>query len=242
MIRSTNNPSEFLPIDRHAVALVSGGLDSVVSLAIADKELTIELVLFCNYGQRSLAKEQSSVIDVAGYYGLPFREVNIGWLKELSPEGMRGGDKRTGAADTPDANDVNQLDAIDAVWVPNRNGVFLNVAAAFAERYGCGSLVTGFNREEAVEFRDNTSEYVDAVNRSFEFSTRNRVSVVSYTLNLTKREILRKGIELGVPFDTIWSCYRDGERMCGRCASCQRLKTAIDSLPDEERPLIEFET
>jgi 7-cyano-7-deazaguanine synthase len=241
MIRSTNDASEFRPIDRRAVALVSGGLDSVVSLAIADKKLNIELVLFCNYGQRSLAKEQSSVIDVAGYYGLPFREVNIGWLKELSPKGMRGGDKRAGPTDTINANDVNRLDSLDAVWVPNRNGVFLNVAAAFAERYGCGTVVTGFNREEAVEFRDNTSEYVDAVNRSFEFSTRNGVRVVSYTLNLSKREILRKGIEIGIPFGTIWSCYRGGERMCGRCASCQRLKSAIDSLPDEQRPLIEFE-
>ena len=238
MVRSTNNPSEFRPTDRRAVALVSGGLDSVVSLAVADKELDIELVLFCNYGQRSLAKEQSSVIDVAGYYGLPFREVNIGWLKELSPEGMRGGDKKSRPADT---TNVNRLDSLDAVWIPNRNGVFLNVAAAFAERYGCGKVVTGFNRDEAVEFRDNSSEYVDAINRSFEFSTRNGIRVVSYTLNLTKREILRKGIELGVPFGTIWSCYRGGERMCGRCASCQRLKSAIDSLPDEQRPLIEFE-
>jgi 7-cyano-7-deazaguanine synthase len=128
------------------------------------------------------------------------------------------------------------------VWVPNRNGVFLGVAAAFAERYGCTVVVTGFNREEAAEFPDNSAEYVEAFNRGLEFSTRGAVRVVSYTLHMSKREILRRALEVGVPVGAIWSCYRGGERMCGSCASCRRLKTAIDSLPKGQQPTIEFET
>lgn len=220
-----------------AVALVSGGLDSVVSLALADRQMEVRLVLFCNYGQRSLSRERAAVIDVAGYYGLPFQEVDVTWLRELSPPGMRAGlGSEKGAGDVgPDDQGT-----IDSVWIPNRNGVLVNVAAAFAERYGCGVIVTGFNREEAVEFPDNSAEYVDAANRSLEYSTRSGVRVVSFTLGLTKRGILEKGVELGVPLGGIWSCYGEGEVMCGVCASCQRLKTALDSVPTDRRPLIEF--
>jgi 7-cyano-7-deazaguanine synthase len=227
---------------RKAVALVSGGLDSVVSLAIADKELEVRLVLFCNYGQWALRSERESVVHLAGYYGLPFHEVDITWLRELLPSGMRD---RGGAPGNETAADIarggeDDLGSLDAVWVPNRNGVLVNVAAAYAEAYGCNVVVTGFNREEAVEFPDNTPEYVDAANRGLRFSTRSGVRVVSFTQGLTKRRILRKGVELSVPLGGIWSCYRDGPLMCGVCASCRRLKAALDSLPDEQRPLIEF--
>jgi len=221
---------------RRAVALLSGGLDSVVSLAMADRELEVRLVLFCNYGQRSLTRERASVIDIVSYYGLPFKEIDITWLRDLLPAGMR-----ESAADRPAADTSDELDSLDDVWIPNRNGVLLNVAAAYAESYRCGNVVTGFNREEAVEFPDNGPEYVDAVNRGFEFSTRGGVRVISYTLGLTKREILRKGVDLSAPLSALWSCYRGGERMCGNCASCRRLKAAIDSSSPDHRPVIEFE-
>jgi 7-cyano-7-deazaguanine synthase len=220
------------------VALVSGGLDSVVSLAMADREIDIRLVLFCNYGQRSASRERAAVIDVAGYYGLPFREVDVTWLRELSPRGMRG---RAGAdADQGAPGADGELETLDAVWIPNRNGVLVNVAAAFAERYGCGVVVTGFNREEAVEFPDNSPEFVDAANRSLAYSTRSGVRVVSFTQGLTKRGIIEKGVELSVPLGGIWSCYRGGDVMCGKCASCRRLKMALDSVAADRRPLIEF--
>jgi 7-cyano-7-deazaguanine synthase len=219
-----------------AIVLLSGGLDSVVSLALADRELEVRLVLFFNYGQRSLVNERSSVVSVVSYFGLPMQEVDITWMRDLSPYAMRDQDN-TGAAEKAQRD---RLDSLDDVWIPNRNGVFLNVAAAYAERYGCDAVVAGFNREEAEEFPDNTPEYVDAVNRAFRYSTRGKVKVISYTQDLTKREILRRGVEVSAPLSTIWSCYRNESKMCGMCASCRRLRAAIDSLPSESRPVIEF--
>ena len=131
--------------------------------------------------------------------------------------------------------------SLDEVWIPNRNGVFLNVAAAYAERYGCDTVVTGFNREEAEEFPDNSAEYVDRVNRSLEMSTRNRVRVESFTIDLDKPAILKLGLELKAPLSIIWSCYRSGERMCGHCASCVRLRAALATLSAPDRPRIEFD-
>jgi len=214
--------------EKRAIALVSGGLDSVVSLAEARERDEVRLVLFVDYGQRAVTSEREAVLAVVNYYGLPFKEVALPWLAALAPEGMRAG----GA---PAA-----LDSLDAVWIPNRNGIFLNVAAAFAESFGCDLVVTGFNREEAQEFADNSAEYVDRVNSALTLSTRNGVQVVSYTIDLDKTAILERGAELRAPLGDIWSCYHAGPNMCGTCASCRRLVAAIEALEPAERPRLEF--
>ena len=221
-----------------SIALVSGGLDSVVSLARAREETDVRLVLFADYGQRAVERERAAGLGVATFYGLPYGEVDLGWMRDLSPAGMRS----PGAAWPGSAarSEPPRLESLDDVWIPNRNGLLLNTAAAFAESYRCDLIVTGFNREEGVEFPDNRGEYVEAVNRSFEFSTRNGVRVVSYTQDLDKRGIVALGVELKAPLSLVWSCYDAGERMCGRCASCRRLKAAVGALPIGERPVIEF--
>jgi len=214
-----------------SIALVSGGLDSLVSLACAVKERRVESVMFFDYGQHARDSERTSSMSAASFYGLPFQDVDIRWLETLSPVGMRSSTRGSGKDD---------LASLDQVWIPNRNGVFVNVAAAYAERYGCDTIVTGFNREEAEEFPDNSAEYVERVNRALEMSTRNGVRVESFTIDLDKPAIIRMGIELKAPLSIIWSCYRSGERMCGKCASCTRLRAAIGSLPAPDRPRIEF--
>ena len=219
-----------------SIALVSGGLDSMVSLARAVLERDVRLVMFFDYGQRARESERVSAMSAANYYGLPFTDVDVRWPESLAPPGMR-------VSTVPDrrSEPAGALRALDEVWIPNRNGVFVNVAAAYAESYSCDTLVTGFNREEAEEFPDNSREYVERANRALELSTRNRVRVESFTIDLDKRAIIRLGLELKAPLSIVWSCYRSGERMCGRCASCARLRTAIDSLPLSDRPVIEFE-
>jgi 7-cyano-7-deazaguanine synthase len=220
--------------DKRAVALVSGGLDSVVSLAKAATVMDVRLLLFFDYGQRALDRERNAVLGVANYYRFPYREVELPWLRDLAPEGMRDGE-------TDDEGGDPALDTLDAVWVPNRNGVFLNIGAAFAESYGCEVVVTGFNREEAEEFPDNSLPYVSRMNEALEMSTLNAVRVVSFTQDLDKRQILRLGNELRAPLSVIWSCYHSRELMCGRCASCKRLRAAMASLDAESRPPIRFE-
>ena len=212
-----------------SIALVSGGLDSIVSLACAVKERRVESVMFFDYGQRARASERVSSMNAANYYGLPFQDVDVRWLESLAPAGMRA----SGSGEGP-------LDSLDDVWIPNRNGVFLNIAAAYAERYHCDSIVTGFNREEAEEFPDNSAEYVERVNRALAMSTRSGVRVESFTIDLDKSAIIRMGIEIKAPLSIIWSCDRSGERMCGTCPSCKRLRAALASLPPDDRPKIEF--
>ena len=114
------------------------------------------------------------------------------------------------------------------VWVPNRNGIFINIAAAWAETLNCQLVVTGFNAEEAVTFPDNSAAYVLAVNEALSYSTANGVRVVSYTQRLNKIEIVQLGQRLGVPWQHVWSCYHGGEKMCGKCESCCRYFRALE--------------
>jgi 7-cyano-7-deazaguanine synthase len=212
-----------------SIALVSGGLDSLVSLACALEEREVRLVLFFDYGQRARHDERVSAMNAASFYGIPFHDADIRWLESLAPAGMRD----SGEENAP-------LATLGDVWIPNRNGVFVNIAAAYAEAWGCDTVVTGFNREEAEEFPDNSADYVARVNAALELSTRNSVRVESFTIGLDKREIVRLGTRLKAPLSIVWSCYRSGARMCGECASCARLRAALDSLPPDERPVMEF--
>jgi 7-cyano-7-deazaguanine synthase len=132
------------------------------------------------------------------------------------------------------------LRALDSVWVPNRNGLFLAVAASRAEAIGARVVLVGFNRDEAVDFPDNRPEFVERTNRALELSTRGKVQVVSFTQHLDKSEILAAGVELGVPIAELWSCYEAGERLCGRCASCEKLRRALERIPPEHRPSVRF--
>ena len=102
-----------------------------------------------------------------------------------------------------------------SVWVPNRNGVLLELAAAIAEDQGADSIIVGFNTEEAVTFPDNSAAYLKAMNHALSFSTANQVTVLSPTLELTKKEIIRKALESEFPLEMLWSCYDSRDKMCG---------------------------
>jgi 7-cyano-7-deazaguanine synthase len=159
---------------------------------------------------------------------VPHKIVEMPWFTEFTRTSLvnRG-------TDVPVRNSVSIDDlrtseeAAKAVWVPNRNGIFLNVAAAFAEGLNADWVIPGFNAEEAITFPDNTGEFLKATTESFRFSTSNQIEAVCFTTDLDKTAIVRRGIELGVPFDIIWPCYLAGEEPCGECESCQRFGRAM---------------
>jgi 7-cyano-7-deazaguanine synthase len=112
--------------------------------------------------------------------------------------------------------------------VENRNGIFLNIAAAFALSAGGSVVIAGFNREEAEEFPDNSREYIRAVNRALEVGEIHDIRVESPTAGMDKASIVKEGLRLGIPWDLLWSCYEGGRLMCGTCPSCSRLRAALE--------------
>lgn len=211
-----------------AVILLSAGLDSTVSLAWAARETEVVLTLTFDYGQRAARREIESAARIAQRYGIRHRSLALGFLGDLTQTALVN---RGAGVPEPEESDLDQVEGTARetalkVWVPNRNGLFVNVAACFAESMGAGLIITGFNREEAATFPDNSPNYVEAANLALSYSTLNGARVFSPTQELDKPGIVRLGLELGAPLDLIWSCYHGGEKMCGRCESCRRLQRA----------------
>lgn len=211
-----------------AVALLSGGLDSVVATWAARRTHEIALALTCDYGQRAAQREAQAAREVAGLLGCPHVLVDLRWLGALGGSALTD---PTRAIPHPDADGLDDPQLAPAtarsVWVPNRNGVLLNVAAAHAEAWGCQAIVVGFNAEEAATFPDNSRAFMTAADEFFALSTLTHPQVISPTASLTKREIVALGRELGAPLQHIWSCYLGDAEPCGRCESCRRLERAL---------------
>lgn len=201
-----------------AVVLLSGGLDSTVALAwwLAQPNHTVVLAVTVDYGQRAAPQEIAASASIAAHYQVPHQVVTLDWLRNCLPTGLLpgGASHLQGPLPTP------------AVWVPNRNGVMLNLAAALAEAKGAAFVVFGSNKEEAeAGFPDNTAAYRQALNQALRYSTANAVQVVAPVEQLDKAAIVALGKQLGAPFQWMWSCYEGGPTPCGQCASC-RLRVA----------------
>lgn len=203
------------------IVLLSSGLDSTVNIYEAKKSGSVKLALTFDYGQRSAKKEIENSAKTCAHLTIPHKILSLPWLKEITSTSLVNTN-----ADVPVGMDIDNLIEINEtakkVWVPNRNGIFLSVAAAFAETLKADFIVPGFNREEAVSFPDNSVAYMDAFSNSLKYSTMNRVKVKCYTASLDKTEIVNRGLELGVNFDFVWPCYFSGEQICGECESCLR--------------------
>ena len=111
--------------------------------------------------------------------------------------------------------------------MPNRNGLFLNIAGSFADAENYDYILIGANKEEAQTFPDNTKEFIERVNAEFEFSTRKHPKVVAPLINYNKNDIVKLALEHEIPLNLVKSCYAGGEKHCGKCESCIRLKNAL---------------
>ncbi len=198
-----------------SVLLLSGGLDSLVAAYAARAEHPPALAITFDYGQRAAAPELRTALEVCADLGAQHRLIKLPWLARLAPPAVADP-----SSDLSAATD-------ESVWVPARNAVFISIAASFAEALGCEAIVCGFNAEEAATFPDNSPEFVRRCDAMLELATRNAPKVVSPTLELTKAEIVRLGGELGAPLHLVWSCYGAGPEHCWECASCRRLRAAL---------------
>ena len=200
------------------IILLSGGLDSLVSLDIAKKDMDVELALFFNYGQRAFNEEKQAAFDIAEYYKIKPVFIDLPFLKELSKCPLTGfGDDLTN---------------LNSVWIPNRNGLFLNIAACYCDKLNYDYIIFGANKEEGRDFPDNTGEYVEIANNFFEFSTMSKPKVYVPCLQFDKIQIINYAIDNNVPLKFLKSCYNSssntGKKHCGVCLSCKLLKNAIE--------------
>lgn len=204
-----------------SIILLSGGLDSLVSLGLAKDEYNVELALTFDYGQKSLKQEIEASSQIAKYYDLKHEVVELPFLKNITHTSV--------VSDEEVPTDIyGTEESAKAVWVPNRNGLFLNIAGAYADSYGYSHILIGANKEEGQTFPDNTQEFIDGVNASFKYSTMAQPKVVAPLINYDKNEIVRVALEENIPLEMVKSCYNDGDKNCGKCESCKHLLYALE--------------
>lgn len=210
-------------VKKSALVILSGGLDSTTALYMSQNDRkTVKTITF-DYGQKSASKEINAAKRISHTLNIPHEVFSLNWLSAIT---------KTALVNTqadiphPTLSDLDQFkqSSLNAqkVWVPNRNGLFLNIAATIAEAQGIDVIMTGFNAEEAVTFPDNSSDFLKTANDFFSYSTLSKVVVESPTLHMTKNQIASKAKDLAVPFSSLWFCYEGQETPCRACESCQR--------------------
>lgn len=210
-----------------AVVLLSGGLDSAVCLKAACDNARVVRAITFDYGQRARAREIAASHRICERLNITHQVIELPWLAEITHTALVDRSRTLPRPRPDELQDDAAAQSAEAVWVPNRNGVFVMIAAAIAEGLNAESVVAGFNAEEGATFPDNSPEFVDAVNAVLPLSTLSSVRLVSPTGGLTKTEIVKFGREIAAPLELIWSCYEGGPEHCWRCESCLRLRRAL---------------
>lgn len=204
-----------------AVCLVSGGMDSCVTAAIAHRDVHQLAFLHISYGQRTEARERRAFEELADYYGVEQRMVvSLEHLAKIGGSSLTDKDIVVTTADLAGQS-------IPTSYVPFRNANFLSIATSWAEVIYADAIYLGAVAEDSSGYPDCRPEFYEAFARVISLGTKPETSIRVKTpvINLKKSEIIALGQKLNAPLELTWSCYTESERACGACDSCAlRLK------------------
>jgi len=199
-----------------AVCLVSGGMDSCVTAALASAENDELAFAHVSYGQRTEARERQAFADLADHFHVTKRlVVSIEYLKAI------GGSSLTDQS-MPVTEANLESRGIPTSYVPFRNSHLLSIATSWAEVIGAQRIYIGAVAEDSSGYPDCRPEFYQAFQQVIDEGTKPEtlIEIVTPVIHLQKSEIVRRGVELGAPLHLTWSCYQAGDRACGRCDSC----------------------
>jgi len=198
-----------------AVVCVSGGMDSALTASLAAQTHRLAF-LHGGYGQRTEARERASFHLLADHFAAEARlVVDLAALRAI------GGSSLTDRS-IPVREGAPEPGRIPTSYVPFRNAHLLSAAVSWAEVLGAGAVFVGAVAQDSSGYPDCRPEFYQAFQEAVRRGTRpeTRLEIVTPVIHLRKSEIVRRGLDLGVPFDKTWSCYRAEDEACGACESC----------------------
>ena len=198
-----------------AVLLVSGGMDSCVTAAIAAKNHELAF-LHLNYGQRTEKRELQAFSDIADFYGVKQKlVVDIQFLKEI------GGSSLTDISIEVSKADLESKD-IPTSYVPFRNGNILSIATSYAEVINATKIFIGAVEEDSSGYPDCRENFFAAYQKAINLGTKpeTNLKIITPLIHLSKSEIVKEGVRLNAPLEKTWSCYQSEDLACGFCDSC----------------------
>lgn len=206
-----------------AVVLLSGGMDSCVSTAIARERHGASNIalLHAGYGQLTRERERRAFEEIANFYKVRERlVVQLDYFRAIGGSALT--DKNISVPENELGAPGPHGSAIPVTYVPFRNAHFLSVAVSWAEAIGAGAIYIGAVAEDSSGYPDCRPEYYQVFQELIRVGTRpeTQIEIVTPVITLKKNEIIRRGMELGAPLELTWSCYQDEETACGICDSC----------------------
>lgn len=200
-----------------AICLVSGGMDSLVSAAMAKQKHEHIGFLHLNYNQKTEKKEFECFSKIADHFDVPQelrKVIDVSFLGQIG-----------GSSLTDDGIDVKKYSGeekdIPDSYVPFRNTHIISMAVSWAEVLGAKKIYIGAVAEDSSGYPDCRPEYYEALNKLVEVGTKARdIKIVTPLLYLAKSEIIQKAIDLKAPLEYTWSCYGREDKACGECDSC----------------------
>ncbi len=199
-----------------AIVLLSGGMDSCVTAAIARGEADELAFLHISYGQLTEVRERKAFNDIADHYGVENRlDISIEHLAKIG-----------GSSLTDESIKVTEADLeskrIPTSYVPFRNANMLAIAVSWAETISADAIYIGAVAEDSSGYPDCRPEFLAAFQKTIDAGTKpeTHIEIRTPIIHLSKAEIVKRGIELNAPLELTWSCYRGEEIACGTCDSC----------------------
>lgn len=200
---------------KKAIVLVSGGMDSCVTAAIANQEYEL-IFLHTNYHQRTEKRELKVFNDIADYYNVKKRIiVDLGFLKQVGGSSLTNENIKVEKAS-------QKMNGIPSTYVPFRNANILSQAVSWAEVLDTDAVFIGAVEQDSPGYPDCRKVFYEAFNRVVQLGTKpeTNIKIVTPLIEMKKSEIVKLGAELNAPLHLTWSCYTGEVKACGECTSC----------------------
>ena len=201
---------------KKAVCIISGGMDSALSSAIAKKDGFEIIALHFNYGQRTQEKELECFRLLAkDLRAIKTYEIDLPFFTQIGASALTDS-----SIDVPTDG---LKPGVPITYVPFRNGIFLSIATAIAEKEKASAIYIGVVEEDSSGYPDCRESYMVAMERAINLGTKDETKIVIKRplVNMKKSQIVKKAIELGVKLEYTWSCYKEESEACGVCDSCR---------------------
>jgi 7-cyano-7-deazaguanine synthase len=206
--------------NKKAICIMSGGMDSTLAAYMMRAQDFEIVALHFNYGQRTQRKELQCFHDICGdlHVKNPY-VIDMDFFKQIGASALTDA-----TIDVP----ISGLEAgVPVTYVPFRNGIFLSIAAAIAEKEGAEMLSIGVVEEDSSGYPDCRAEFIESMTQSINLGTKDetQIMIAMPLVTLKKEQIVKEALKYEVPLHLTWSCYKNEDKACGVCDSCRlRLK------------------
>lgn len=203
-------------MNKKAICILSGGMDSTLASYLAKKDGYEIIAVHFNYGQRTQDRELKAFRDICNDLGILEKyEIDIPFFTQIGASALTDMsiDVPTGGIEA----------GVPITYVPFRNGIFLSITAAIAEKEGATAMYIGVVQEDSSGYPDCTDSFINDMTKAINQGTKDetKIEIITPLVHLSKAQIVQEAVKLNVPLEHTWSCYKEENEACGVCDSCR---------------------